>query len=135
MGTRAAASTSVKTELVSLASGKSFKMEARSFAKLLHLARFHGWQPERLPDKPLSALWDTEIIQLSMQPYMTGRVSDSDAASLVKAIEAVVESEASGLDQPLYFAALGLSQIARDGGFEVRVEPSYAEKPQRPRHA
>jgi len=49
-------------------------------------------------------------------------VSKEDAKGLAEGLENVVDSESSGLDQRLYFAALGILEIAREGEFEVQME-------------
>lgn len=97
-------------------------MDEKSLGKLLHLAKFHGWQPERLAGDWPSQSWDTEIIMPHVAPYMAGSVGNSDALNLARGLDVALQSEAAGLDQALYFAALGLLQIARDGAFQVNVE-------------
>ena len=49
-------------EIASRSRRRKVSMSSRAFGKLLHLARFNGWRPEKdAPDSP-SRLWDTEII-------------------------------------------------------------------------
>ena len=109
-------------ELFSNNSGRACKLAPKAFGKLLHLARFHGWTPEQVGNDWPSTSWNTEIILPHVGPYMTGTVSKPDAARLTTALQKVIESESSGLDQRLYFAALGVLEVAKDGDFDVRLE-------------
>ena len=73
-------------ELVSEAGDRSYKMRPKAFGKLLHMARLHGWHPERVPHAWPSDSWETEIILPHLGPYMPGRVSRADAEGLRMAL-------------------------------------------------
>lgn len=109
-------------ELRSNTTGRVCRIAPKSFGKLLHLARFHGWIPEQANGEWPSPNWNTEIILPHVGAYMTGTVSKADAESLAAAIQRVIESESSGLDQRLYFAALAALEVAKNGEFEVAME-------------
>lgn len=113
-------------ELRSQTNGRVCKIAPKAFGKLLHLARFHGWEPEQTTGDWPSAAWDTEIILPHVGAYMAGSVSKEDALKLTQALERVVDSESSGLDQKLYFAALGVLEIAKNGDFDVAFENAVA---------
>ena len=112
--------------LVSHANRRTCKVSPRSFGKLLHLARFNGWAPERLSQEWPSKTWGTSIILPHVGAYMPGTVSKSDASSLLRAL---VRAKATGevaCDASLHFASEAILQMARDGSFEVRVETADA---------
>jgi len=113
-------------ELRSQTTGRVCKIAPKAFGKLLHLARFHGWEPEQVSGKWPSASWNTEIILPHVGAYMTGSVSKEDAQRLSSALERVIDSESSGLDQRLYFAALGVLEVAKNGDFDVALETAVA---------
>ncbi|MGA1238446.1 MAG: hypothetical protein ACO34E_16470 [Limisphaerales bacterium] len=106
-------------EVRSCGSGRVCRLAPKAFGKLLHLARFHGWKPEQVNSEWPSETWNTEIVLPHVGAYMTGRVSQSDAGQLCAALGRVIDSESSGLDQRLYFAALGLVEVTKSGEFEV----------------
>jgi len=109
-------------ELVNRANGRKSRMSARAFGKLLHLARFNGWLPEKIPHDWPSKSWGTEIILPHVGQYMPGPVSKEDAAGLLRAL---IRANATGevaLDGSLQFASQALVQMARDGSFEVRFD-------------
>jgi hypothetical protein len=115
--------------LVSRANGRTFKLSPRVFGKLLHLARFNGWLPEQIPHEWPSKSWGTEIILPHVGHYMPGTVSKEDAAGLLRAL---IRANATGevaLDGSLHFASQALLQMARDGSFEVRLDPCHAFSP------
>jgi len=109
-------------ELRSNTTGRVCRIAPKSFGKLLHLARFHGWEPEQVSSEWPSPSWNTEIILPHVGAYMAGPVSKMDADSLATAIQRVIESESSGLDQCLYFAALAVLEVAKNGEFDVALE-------------
>ena len=109
-------------ELVSFTSGRRARMDPKTLSKVLHLAMFHGWTPERLTTQPPSASWDTEIIVPYIEPYLFGTVSDSDAASLVKGLKSMLDSEALGLPLPVLFAAAAILAIAENGSFGIVMD-------------
>ncbi|HKI71741.1 MAG TPA: hypothetical protein VKA81_05135 [Verrucomicrobiae bacterium] len=98
------------------------RMETRILSKVLHLACFHGWCPERLDAPPPLGAWETEIVMPYVEPYMSGTVSDTDAAGLLAGLRRVQASEADGLESEVYLAVLGLIAIAEGGGFELQLE-------------
>jgi hypothetical protein len=109
-------------ELVSVRSGLCFRLDGRSYGKLLHLARFHGWQPERLSEPPPPESADTVIVMRHVQPYMMCGVSETDAGSLLLALRRMIASEAAVFEPVLHFAALGMARVAQEGAFEVLVQ-------------
>lgn len=108
------------------------RIHARALAKVLHLATFHGWRPERIGWRAPIASWDTRIVMPYVTPYLSGVVSNSDAAGLVIALKDVLSSEGSGLPSDIYLAVLGVIAVAEGGGFELSAEivsPEQNEKP------
>ena len=97
-------------------------METRILSKVLHLACFQGWRPERLDAPPPLGAWETEIVMPYVAPYLSGTVSDTDAAGLLVGLRRVQASEADGLESEVYLAVLGLIAIAEGGGFELQLE-------------
>jgi len=65
-------------------------------------------------------------------PYLSGVVSNSDAAGLVIALKDVIASEGSGLASDIYLAVLGVVAIAEGGGFELNAEIASPEKDEKP---
>ena len=94
-------------------------MEAKTLGKVLHLAAFHGWQPERISWRPSSASWDTQMVMPHVGPYLSGSVPASDAAGLVGGLKHVLASEGPGLSSDIYMALLSLIAVADGGGFEM----------------
>jgi hypothetical protein len=107
-------------ELVSNGGGKTFRMSPRTFGKLLHIARFNGWWPERVSQDWPSGTWNTELILPHIGPYMPGPVSPTDASSLVYALNKANATGELAAEPSLHFASLALVQLARAGGFDVR---------------
>lgn len=103
-------------------------MEARVLGKVLHLATFHGWRPERISWKAPTASWDTEVVMPYVTPYLSGVVSNSDATGLVVAVKRVLASEGSGLASDIYLAVLSIMAIAEGGGFELQPDLAPAEQ-------
>ena len=52
-----------------------------------------------------------------LTPYLSGTVSDTDAAGLLAGLRRVLASEGVGLPSEVYLAVLGLIAIAEGGGF------------------
>ena len=113
-------------QVVNLATKRRARMETRILSKVLHLACFHGWRPERLDAPPPLGAWETEIVMPYVAPYMSGTVSDTDAAGLLVGLRRVQASEADGLESEVYLAVLGLIAIAEGGGFELQLEDRAA---------
>ena len=109
-------------QIINEVSGRRARMAARTLGKVLHLACFHDWQPERLASAPPSASWNTEVIMPYVSPYLSGSVSQADAASLAAGLKRVLASEGSGLPSELYLAVLGLLAIAEAGPFTLELE-------------
>jgi hypothetical protein len=122
LGIRRAARAGVDIELVSFKSGRRARLDSKTLSKVLHLAMFHGWSPERLTTRPPSASWDTEVIVPYIEPYLFGSVSDPDAASLVHGLKCMLESEALGLQLPVLFAAAAVLAVAENGSFGMVAE-------------
>lgn len=97
-------------------------MEVRVLGKVLHLATFHGWRPERISWKAPTASWDTGVVMPYVTPYLSGVVSNSDATGLAVALKRVLASEGSGLASDLYLAVLSVTAIAEGGGFELKPD-------------
>jgi hypothetical protein len=104
-------------------------MSSRAFGKLLHLARFNGWCPEKdAPESPSNS-WDTEMILPHLGPYLSGIVSKTDAHALMRALTRANATGEVAMDRTLLFPVMGLLEISREGPFEVRFqtsEPAYA---------
>jgi len=117
-------------ELVSEAGDRSYKMRPKAFGKLLHMARLHGWHPERVPHAWPSDSWETEIILPHLGPYMPGRVSRADAEGLRMALTRALATGAVAVEGTVQLASVTLLQVARAGGFRVRVSSSGSLEPQ-----
>jgi len=103
----------------------------RTFGKLLHLARFHGWRPEKVPHEWPSGSWDTQVILPHLGPYMPGPVSESDGFALAKALREVMRSESGLLQGKEYLGLLILLKATTHGAFEtemVTVEDAVASQ-------
>jgi hypothetical protein len=114
--------TLVDIQLVSFASTRRARLESKVLCKVLHLAMFHGWRPERLAELPPSASWDTEVIVPYIEPYFFGSVSNSDAAALSAGLKRMLASEALGLPAPVHFAAVAILAVAENGAFGLVAE-------------
>ena len=112
----------MKIEVVSSRTGRTCRVGPKDFGKLLHLARFHGWHPQRADPNWPSPAWNTEIILPHVGAYLAGAVSELDAQDLASALSQVIQSESSGLDPTLHFAALAVLEVAKGGAFEVHLE-------------
>ena len=86
------------------------------------MAMFHDWKPERAESTPPTASWDTEIVMPYVSTYLSGTVSNVDAAGLAPSLDRLLASEGSGLLPELYFGALALRAVAQAGAFEVDPE-------------
>ena len=111
-------------ELVSDVGGRTYKINPKSFGKLLHLARLNGWNPERVPKEWPSNSWDTEIILPHLGPYMPGRISRADAEGLKVALTRALATGAVAVDGTVQLASVTLLQVARAGGFRVCLSHS-----------
>jgi hypothetical protein len=111
-------------ELVSDVSGRVSRISRKAFGKLLHLARLHGWSPERIPTQWPSASWETELILPHLGPYLPGHVSRTDADGLRRALTRAMATGDVAADGTVGFASMTLSQVAREGGFKVRLKPA-----------
>jgi hypothetical protein len=109
-------------ELVSEANGRTYRMAPRAFGKLLHLARFNGWWPEKTSQESPSKSWDTEIILPHVGPYMPGHVSKSDAHGLMRALTRAMATGEVAADGSVQLASMILQHVAREGSFEVRFD-------------
>ena len=109
-------------QVVNPESGRRARMEARTLGKVLHLACFHDWHPERLETSPPSASWNTEVIMPYVSPYLSGSVSAADAASLTVGLKKVLASEGPGLATDLYLAVLALTAVASNGRLVLELE-------------
>ncbi len=99
-------------------------MDSKVFSKVLHMAMFHGWTPERLSVQPPSASWDTQVIVPYIEPYFCGLVSHTDAAALSAGLKRMLQSEALGLPPTVHFAAISILAVADRGAFEVVLASS-----------
>jgi hypothetical protein len=52
----------MKIEVADRRTGRACRVSPKGFGKLLHLARFHGWHPQRADPHWPSPSWNTEII-------------------------------------------------------------------------
>lgn len=109
-------------QVVNPESGRRARMEARTLGKVLHLACFHDWHPERLEASPPSASWNTEVIMPYVSPYLSGSVSATDAASLTVGLKKVLASEGPGLPSDVYLAVLALTAVASNGRLVLELE-------------
>jgi hypothetical protein len=124
----------VLIELSSLTSERRIRMDSKTLCKVLHLVGFHGWRPERLQQPPPSASWNTELIVPHVTPYLSGALSESDAAGLAAGLRTMLASESIGLAPDIHYAALALLAISDRGPFEVIAEadPIPATAPAHP---
>lgn len=109
-------------QLCSLTSERRIRMDSKTLCKVLHLVGFHGWRPERLESSPPSASWNTELIVPHITPYLSGALSESDAAGLAAGLRTMLASESIGLAPDIHYAALALLAISDRGPFEVVAE-------------
>lgn len=127
-GTRSAFPISMYVQIVNHTSGRRARIASKTLGKVLHLACFHDWHPERLSSNPPSASWNTELIMPFVSPYLSGSVSQADALSLAVALKRVLASEGSGLSSEVYLALLGLTAVAESGAFELELEEPSSSK-------
>jgi hypothetical protein len=116
-------------ELVSDVGGRVSKINRKAFAKLLHIAWLHGWRPERVPQAWPSNSWETEIIVPHLNPYLPGVVSRNDAEGLKRALTRAMATGDVAADGTVPIASVTLLQAAREGGFQVREDPSRFGEP------
>jgi hypothetical protein len=115
-------------QIISQTAGRRARIASKTLGKVLHLACFHDWHPERLSSNPPSASWNTEVIMPYVSPYLSGSVSQTDASSLAVALKRVLTSEGSGLSSEVYLAVLGLIAVAASGPFELELEEPASGK-------
>lgn len=115
-------------ELLSEYTGRNFSISPKALGKLLHLARLDGWVPERVPPEWPSDSWETALILPQLGPYMPGRVSGSDAASLRTALTRALATGTIAAEGGVQFAASTLLQVAREGPFRVFVGSGRCEE-------
>src|SRR5437660_11958129 len=99
-------------QVINPVSGRRARVERRTLGKVLHLACFHGWWPERLDSPPPSTSWDTEMVMPYLTPYLSGNVSDTDAAGVLAGLRCVLASEGVGLPSEAASRVLGSIAIA-----------------------
>ena len=116
----------MKIEAVNRRTGRTCWVASKVFGKLLHLARSHGWNPQRTDPEWPSATWNTEIILPHVGAYMPGTVSEPDAQDLASALSKVIAAETPGLHPSLHIAALAILEVAKGGEFEVQLEAAPA---------
>jgi len=108
-------------ELIAGEMGHRFRIAPRTFGKLLHLARFHGWRPERAVHEWPSEAWDTKVILPHLGAYMPGPVTRSDSSALADALRKVMVSESGLLEADEYLPLLALLKVTSFGAFEVKM--------------
>jgi hypothetical protein len=116
----------VLIELASLTSERRIRIESKILCKVLHLVGFHGWRPERVVSPAPTASWNTEIIVPHISPYLSGSVSEDDAAGLAAGLRTMLKSESIGLPPDIHYAALVLQAISDRGAFDVIPLPDDA---------
>ena len=106
-------------------------MHPKVLCKVLHLATFHGWRPERLATQAPTASWDTELIVPYIEPYLFGNVSEMDASALAEALKRLLASEALGLSPQVHFSAAAVLAVAEKGPFGIIADeaPTPAGEP------
>lgn len=123
----------MKIELISLGTGRRMRLDSKVLCKILHLVGFHGWQPERLSGPAPSASWETQIIVPHINPYLSGVVTEADAAGLAAGLQNMVAAEGLGLSPEMHYAALAVMAIAKSGAFDVCPEADpFAPQPEAP---
>jgi hypothetical protein len=116
-------------EVVSETDGRVHRMNPKAFGKLLHIARLHGWVPEKLSSGWPSDTWETTMILPHIGPYMPGRVSRLDAEGLKRALMRARATGSVALDGTAVIASEMLLQAARAGAFQVRFTRSESLEP------
>ncbi len=101
-------------------------MHPKVLCKVLHLATFHGWRPERLATQAPTASWDTELFVPYIEPYLFGNVSETDASALAEALKRLLASEALGLSPQVHFSAAAILAVAEKGPFGIIAEEAPA---------
>lgn len=116
-------------DLISETSGRIYKLSARAFGRVLHLARREGWQPERVTGDWPSDSWETAIILPHLGRYMPGRFSRADAQDLRIALTRALATGSVAAEGTIQFAALTVLDAARSGPFRVRCANSDFDEP------
>lgn len=104
-------------QLTSLAGKESVRMTAKTFSKLLYLARLQGWKPERLPVDWPSTSWNTEIVLQETCDYRKGLVSKYDARGLTEALNKLMTIEGTAVDPELYCAISRFVEVLGQSAF------------------
>ncbi len=115
-------------ELISEITGRSYKLSARAFGKVLYLARQQGWQPGRVHNEWPSDNWETQIFLPYLGPYMPGRISRAEADALRIALTRALATGAVAAEGTANLASSTLLQVAREGAFRVLLINSDAEE-------
>jgi hypothetical protein len=116
----------VKIELISFGTGRRMRIDSKTLCKILHLVGFHGWKPERIEGPAPSASWETQLIVPHINPYLSGAVSEADAAGLALGLQNMIATEGLGLSPEIHYASLAVLAIAKGGSFEVCPEAETA---------
>lgn len=103
--------------LTSLASKQTVQMTAKTFTKLLYMARLQGWKPERLPENWPSTSWNTEVILRETDLYRQGLVSKVDARGLGDALQRLAEIEGVAADPELHQGILQFNTVLGSSAF------------------
>ena len=111
----------MQVKLISNHTGRSTEMRDRLFGRLLQLAQFNHWRPEKISNPWPSGSWNTEIILRHAYPYLPGSVSDEDAHHLASALRQCLTTQSAGMQEDLYLKAIILLEFAKQGGFEVQI--------------
>jgi hypothetical protein len=114
-------------ELVSENSGRKFDMNAKTFCKVLHLARLEGWQPENVSSDWLSETESVSVPSPNFAANVPNRVSDADAEDLRRVLTRAMATGTVAAIGSVQFAAGTLLQIAREGAFLIRLRQSAWE--------
>lgn len=86
-------------------------MTAKTFSKLLYLARWKGWKPRQFPESwPLCA-WSTTLVLESTHTPKHALVSKWDAQLLRRTLQQLLKEEAAPVDHELYSAIQQLTPL------------------------
>jgi hypothetical protein len=111
----------MKIEVLNRRTGRTCWVASKVFGKLLHLARSHGWHPQRADPAWPSPSWNTELVLPHVGAYMAGTVSESDAQGLASALSRMIAAEPKDVHPSVYLAAQAVLDVAKAGEFEVQV--------------
>lgn|SRR5262245_16404943 len=107
-------------QLISEYTGRKYQVTRRILAKLLHLAQKEGWRPERVSLEGSTESCETSIVLSHLAPYLSGRVSRTDAEGLRIALTRALATGTVAAEGVVQFTAGTLLQVAREGPFLVR---------------